>query len=253
MGSERAAWGRRAAAVACSVALVTVSAVAAGVPALVPGIVGGAALLVLPGEALLAALFPRTARRVAGPRAVERAVWMVALGLACAALGGLVLNLLPGGIGRVSWAVWLAGVDVAAASVALARHDTGPVLPRVRLPRRQTAMITAAAVLASAAVATAAVGAARVPGPSFAELWMVRGDHATARLGVRSDAHRKQAYWLALSHGDGRLTWWYVTLAPGETWRTAVMAPPRRTLRATLYLGTGDRPYRQVSLRPPAR
>lgn len=251
MRAERLAWGVRVAVTVCAAALVAAAAPLTGVAAAVAGCAGGVVLVaVAPGEALVAALFPSGR---AGPSRVERAVYGLALSLACAALGGFLLNLLPGGLRTTSWAILLGGIAVAAASVAAARHDTGPPLPRMRLPRRQAVLVTAAAVLAAAAVTTATVGAARLPGRSFAELWMIRADAATARIGVHSDTHGSQAYVLSLSRGGVQVRRWTITLVPGETWRTTVPAPPRAGLRATLYRDTSTIPYRHVTLRPPAR
>src|SRR5438874_6431419 len=72
--------------------------------------------LVLPGYALISALFPK--RELGGS---ERVVFSVGLSLIIVILGGLVLNLTPFGLRTNSWAVYLGAITLGASGVALIR------------------------------------------------------------------------------------------------------------------------------------
>src|SRR3954468_21171576 len=73
-------------------------------------------VLVLPGLALTAALFPTGALDVA-----ERLLFSLGLSLAITALGGLVLQLTPWGLRPASWALLLGLVTLAAGAAAFLR------------------------------------------------------------------------------------------------------------------------------------
>src|SRR5438477_895611 len=74
-------------------------------------------VLVLPGFALTAALFPH--RSLAAP---ERVLFTFGLSLTVSVLGGLVLNFTPWGIEPKSWAVFLACITVASGAVGVTRR-----------------------------------------------------------------------------------------------------------------------------------
>ena len=74
-------------------------------------------VLVLPGYALIAAMFPKQALGGA-----ERAVFSLGLSLVIVILGGLVLNWTSFGLHASSWAVLLACITLGASAVALIRR-----------------------------------------------------------------------------------------------------------------------------------
>src|SRR6266852_7191599 len=74
-------------------------------------------VLVLPGYALMASVFPR---RSLG--AVECLVFSLGLSLVIVVLGGLVLNWTPFGLRASSWSLLLGSITLGACAVALARR-----------------------------------------------------------------------------------------------------------------------------------
>src|SRR5438105_797407 len=65
-------------------------------------------VFILPGYALTEVLFRK--RSLGAP---ERLLFSIGLSLAIAILSGLILNLLPGGLQAISWALWLGLFTVA--------------------------------------------------------------------------------------------------------------------------------------------
>ncbi|MGH3321230.1 MAG: DUF1616 domain-containing protein [Streptosporangiaceae bacterium] len=223
-------------------------------------VVGLPLVLVLPGYALMAALLPaadwRGSRSQRDHAILERAVWSVGLSLAVSALGGLLLNLTPAGLVRLQWAALLCGITVAAAAVAWLRRPVGdprPHRPRTGLGRRGAAWLAAAAALAVVALV---LQPAAGPHARFTQLWLVT-DRASApphdaKLGVRNNEHTEQRYRLVIRRDHRRAAVRTIGLAPGETWREHIPAPPRHLTQVLLYR-PGDQasyPYRTVAIRP---
>lgn len=276
MRHEYAVLGVRGLTALCAAAAVVGSWAAGGAAGTALGVAGGLPLVTaLPGEALLGAVFPRRSGGAARHRATrrgrtrhdddepaggtagaswplgwERLIWAVALSLACTALGGLLLNLLPGGLNRANWALLLTGITLEAAVIASARGDAryAPRRPRSTGPHRQLVLLVTAALIASGAVAVARTGAAQTPHPAFTQLWLVPRAGGTADLGVRSDESGPRRYRLVLNRPHASPRAWSFLLPPGQTWRRTVQVPTGRHLHAALYLAGTDRPYRHVDL-----
>jgi hypothetical protein len=225
--------------------------------ALVTGLIGGGGpaiawlrvlagvplVLVLPGYALTAFALPARSPRRFSP-VLWRCLWTVGLSLAVAVLGGLVLNLFPAGLTRVSWTILLAAVTLIALAAA-ARLPTGPV--RAAPARRpawtrpawtRPAWVAAGYTLTAVALAGTAAGLAVASGgwqhsPPFAQLWLVPGT-SKATLGVRSAYPGEQAFSLVLKNGTRPAGSWDFTLAAGQTWRRAIQEPGGQRITAQL-------------------
>lgn len=222
--------------------------------------------LVFPGWALTAAVF--------GPAQLERRqelMLTLAFSLITLVLGSLILDLLPGGLTRVSWTVLLALVVFGA--VAVARHRLRRAAPRearrpaIRLRRRDLALLAfaAAAILAAFALSRVQLGARNVVG--YTALWMLpAGSQRTndVDIGVISDELRPATYRLELLDGAGdTVVASRLTLKPGQQARFTVpltvltMHPVRHALpvapTAILYKSGIPGVYRQVtgSIPPP--
>jgi len=74
-------------------------------------------LLVLPGYALTAALFPNQIGLA------ERLLLTLALSISVTVVSGLLLNLTAWGLQGTTWIVWLGGITIAASMLALARRQ----------------------------------------------------------------------------------------------------------------------------------
>ena len=203
---------------------------------LVPGGLGAALrllialplVLVLPGYAVTAAVFPR--RWLGVP---ETIVFSLGLSLALLALAGLALSLTPWGMGTIPWCIFLGIMALAAAG--LARRDLLTVARRGRaitLPAARTVLpFAAAALIVLAALRIAIVGEAQQPQAGFTQLWVLpaspgAGNATAVRLGITSKEPVTRHYILQLAAG-GHITrrWSDLAVAPGQTWQATVPMP----------------------------
>lgn len=204
-------------------------------------------VLVLPGYALSTLIVPD------GPRArgkispaLWRSMWTAGLSLAVAVLGGLLLNLTPAGLTRVTWTLSIAGLTVLAAAVSgWRRRRSGARLWRFSRPAPATRLAAcyalAAVAIAGGAICLAAASAGWQHHPGFAQLWLVpgRGTAAGARatLGVRSGYAGARMFHVVLRNGSGAVVTWDFSLGAGQTWQQTISAPAGQRLTAELTTG----------------
>jgi hypothetical protein len=159
--------------------------------------------LILPGYALTAAAF--------GSRRPGRLEWLpltLGVSLACLALGGLLLNYAPGGIGGLAWTVLLVLVVLCSCVVAARRRGRARHKPRstARLrPSAATAILGVgclALVTAALILAQATFEADHVDG--YTQLWIVppAPTDVSARIGVTSEQQQSRAYRLVIEVED---------------------------------------------------
>jgi Protein of unknown function (DUF1616) len=221
--------------------------------------VGLVLVLVLPGAALTAALFP--------PRSLgwaRRILFSLGLSLAVIALGGLLLNLTPFGLQGLTWLAFIGGVTLGAAASVLWKgrghlsHLTfQPTVLMGRVSAREAALFGVASL-----VILLAVGVARMPAPEqglqgYSTLYLVPandGQPNDVALGVRSDEFAPTLYNLQLKL-NGRVvqTWDGLALQPGESWDTVLKLPSGQAgtgrVEASLYrLDAPNVAYRSVAL-----
>ena len=212
--------------------------------------------LVLPGYAIVAALFPQRALGIP-----ERLVLSIGLSLAVAALGGLLLNWTSWGLRVESWAVLLCATTCLASVIAIKRRRRSPAVTSmpvgIGLSGRQALLLGLAAV-----VVVAAIGLARTPAPQqsvqgYTLLWMLPSDDGnpnTVRLGVECMELAPTPYRLEVKV-DGRIAqeWSSILLKPGAKWENRIVLPAgfgSGTVEAALYrLDDLQSVYRQVILR----
>ena len=127
-------------------------------------------VLVLPGYALTAAMFPKRAFGIP-----ERLVFSLSLSLIIVILGGLALNIMPFGLRASSWAVLLGVITLGAIGVALARRRGEGMQPgqsrrwNIGLSIPQGVLIGLAMVVLSGTVVMSFIGAAKQPRPGFTD------------------------------------------------------------------------------------
>lgn len=196
-------------------------------------------VLVLPGYALMASVFPR---RSLG--AVECLVFSLGLSLVIVVLGGLVLNWTPFGLRASSWSLLLGSITLGACAVALARRR-GQSIPDERnksalygllrikgvgLTFHQGLLLGMAVVIICGAIAVSNIGAAQQPFPGFTQLWILPAGGANpknaVRLGVSNMESTAMEYSLAVNV-DGKVVklWPSIDLKPSEKWETTLMLP----------------------------
>jgi uncharacterized membrane protein len=191
--------------------------------------------LFLPGYATLAVAFG--ARRPPTPTLL---VASVGTSLSVLALSGLLLDLLPGGIETLTWAILLLALVLACCRGAALRRGpgrrAGPRLRVPRLARRDLGLLVAAA-----AIATAAFVLAQTPLPAgkatgFTALWMLPGaGERSVEVGVVSSEHDRRDYLLRLEGVRGQ--------APRSS-RFGLEPGEEKTFRLPVSRGTAAHPTR---------
>lgn len=222
------------------------------------------AVIVIPGAVVSRAVFFGSA-----PGSAEMALLVVSFGLAILTLGGLALNLLPGGLTIGGWLAYLAIVTTAGlAYVRIRRPDVNDrsrvplamahavaAVPQGRVRTKDVVLIGIALGIATLALGIARVAALTEPTPPFTQLWLLPDAYppSIVEIGVRSAEQEAMTYAVELRSGPTVLQRWDVTLDPGGSWRMSVpvITPPTlaRPLEARLILPGTSVPYRSVTLR----
>jgi hypothetical protein len=213
-----------------------------------------ALVLLLPGYAIAAAVFP--------PGALEREdrlVYSFAFSVGAAALGGLAVQVVLD-LDSTVWLALLALVTLVAAAIAKVRRGAAPIRRASgRAPTRAPdGALWAAALLAALAIAGGAIGIAargvheQQSRQRFTSLWAVPTETGTGTLrvalGVRNHGGPAD-YRLDIGSGGAILSRRRLQLGPDQLWKARVdLAAPsaERPLLITLY--HRSTPYRSVAL-----
>jgi hypothetical protein len=198
--------------------------------------------LALPGYALSALVFGR--ERLTG---AELLLCTLGTSLIVSALGGLLLDALPGHMGRAAWAMLLSLVTVLAALAAVLRPLERDA-PRARAASRRGRgclrrtilnACVATLALAGAVVAVAVARHAADRAPAFSELSVLpvsSGGDPRMLIRVNSHEHHAVSLRLTISEDGRRVSTTYRTLLPGEEWRLLTRHVHRRTHRLVVRL-----------------
>ncbi len=209
--------------------------------------------LFAPGYAIVAATFAgRTFERA------QIALLSLALSLITLILGAFLLDYAPGGIGPVSWALLLLLVIIGACRSAALRRSPAPrgSRPRLRIRRRDAALVLGGAVLAAVAIGLAMTTLPAKNAHGYTQLWVTpeAGRVAgRAEIGVGSEEQHRASYVLRVQVGNAAPSVRRLTLRPGETERLRFAAPraPQSgpiPVSARLFLqGRPGTVYRRVS------
>lgn len=206
----------------------------------------GLAILILPGLALGITRRPTTPLR-----RLDLLLAAAALSLACVAISGLVLNVLPAGLNQSSWLGVVAGLLLATA--VLARSG----LPRVERERWVSpkaapafAMVAALALVALALV-IARVGV-KQPSEPYSAVWVVPASEGMVEIGLDNREAATTTYRVDVTvEGSVGTTFPSITIAPGERWTTLVPEPDPGGPRMEVVVFVESRPgvvYRRVTL-----
>jgi uncharacterized membrane protein len=209
-------------------------------------------VIVLPGYALAAAIFP--------PGFVtreERTVFTIAFSIGAAALGGLLLQLVVR-LDRGTWLGLLLVVTLAACAVALSRRN-GQFTATWKMPPIDpvpVAAIVVAVAIGGAALAIASNSASRQLDRShFSALWIVPKGINSGRsanqleIGVQNHEGRSLRYRLRISHHSATVRKWKFRLGSGQLWQTSLPAGSafgNGPVVATLF--RNDVIYRRVAI-----
>jgi uncharacterized membrane protein len=228
---------------------------------------GASLVLVVPGFAVTAALFP--------PGSLAKTVRLtlgVAVSMIVALIGGFLLNFTPWGMRQESWVALLVIVSAAAAALAGPRWAAawdgllrwhGPRLRAGAASPMNWVLLWWAVCVSSVAVAVAISGASVSSTAGYTQLWAVPSDSAavgqpeSVRVGVRNAETATQQYRLDLQQdGEVLQEWPAVTLQQDEQWETTLSVSPPMTSSSSgtpteIVLYRADAPdvvYRRVTL-----
>jgi hypothetical protein len=207
-------------------------------------LVGIPLVLILPGYALTMALFGSHLFS-----RIERLVTSIGLSIAIVALTAFLLNQVPDGMSTTTWAVSLGLVTLGSCMVAALRQPEGSEKNKItppngyRLSFRSGLWFGSTTLVTVTAIVTAYLAANSQLYPDFTQLWIVPSHNTTSphiELGLHSGEAAPTHYHLELRIGSRLIeNWLFISLRPGETWRTIVDLPPEmrqtQTIEARLY------------------
>lgn len=212
-------------------------------------------VLILPGYAITAALFPEPPLRMP-----HRVLLTLSLSIAATIGGGFALNATRWGLNTGPFAALLAGVTILAASIAFSRRSaTGGEVAREGMGLRpyQWLLFGLAVVVVGLALHVARTGAIEQPSPGFTQLWLLPstdGNQSTVRLGIANMEGEAVTYSLRVREGNAVIAEWpALALSSGGTWETVVQLPNPQggsePVEALLYRANApDTVYRRVVL-----
>jgi hypothetical protein len=231
-----------------------------GVPAAVRVPLVAPLVLVLPGYALTRALFlERT------PEPIVLVLLCLGLSVACATLGGLVLNLLPGGLSAPAWAALLCLITLVGCAASLIQRARAPATvsggsvgtlswSAPPLTPRAAALFAGAALAVVAAVWLARTPIGAIPEQGYTILWMLPATDSPdgVRVGVRNFESAPMQYKLRVVSGDQVLQEFPINLDPVQEWQAELTLPAlgNAPVEADLYRADSpDTVYRRTVLR----
>lgn len=212
-------------------------------------------VLIVPGYALAAALFPGDEIGLA-----ERAMLVLAGSLAVSALGGLMLHWLPVLLTTSSWAFLLASLSVLFSIIALFRRlDLGEwrgvdLGEKYRLSLFQYSLVVVALIVAISAMTFAYRNASEQAMAEFTQLWIIPVQGSTnsaVEVGVSNEYANTVAYQLQLLADGQRFQSFTIEIEPEEQWVTQVTPPLGSDQRIEALLYQQDSPdsiHRRVAL-----
>ncbi len=211
-------------------------------------------IFVIPGYTLTEFLFYK---RSLG--ASYRIICSVSLSLAIDITGGFVLNMLPQGLQRSSWAALLALVTALFAILAAVFRSKSFVhvkTPfRFRIALRDYLLFGLSGTVLVLAIWYSALGVTQQPHPGFTQLWLLpNGEEQKScalRLGVHNFESTPMKYKVVLSvQGGSMKTWSPVILASQQEWNvTETLAAASTDASVQLQLYRLDKPqsvYREA-------
>lgn len=189
-------------------------------------------------------------------RLLDRAVAVIASALGAAIVGGLLLNMLPVGLTRLSWATFTLVLGILAYAVGRWRGAGQPVrLPTPWRPSPTTAVkLAASMLLLGAAVAVSIVSAEDSGNQPFTEVWLVPDgpSHSpvlatSAVVGVKSHETSSEEFTVVTTTARQQKTN-RVVLAPGQVWTQKIPVDGVQASAAVYRGAPAGSPYRAVWL-----
>lgn len=236
---------------AIGLALLAILSLVLPIPDLVRAVVVAPFVLVLPGYALAAAIFPSDEID-----SDTRIVLVVVFSMAVLALGGLVLQtVIP--LGAAVYAALLALATIGCSAIAMRRRALRSVPVEPSMPHlpgyASLAGLLVAILIAAGAIGIATAGQHRqFERERFTALWVLpsgSGNDFSAQIGVASHEPKRLQFSLRASQGGRVLRRWGLVLAPGDEWRATLPASAIAGHKPVVVkLSHNGRVYRRVAL-----
>ncbi len=215
-------------------------------------------VLILPGYAFVDALIGSRVKMI------ERVTLSIAMSAAILMVGGLLLNILPGGLQPGWWALFIWVIVVGCSLVVLlkTRQDRSEPLSALHIPtprKRDVALALGAILIVVAGIGVALHSAQSRPDGGFTQLWILPGPTGTqgelVNVGVRNDELTPQTYQLNVQVNGTAARTYRIDLKPGQQWQQTIevafvgQLSGSVTVEATLYRpSVSAQPYRRVHL-----
>ncbi len=214
-------------------------------------------LFVFPGYTLTIGLLPPMSGGV---------TLLLTLGLSICVdiVGGLILNVLPGGLRVTSWTFWLAGITLLGCAIGFFRRFAHPLPEAARnirlLPNIQGVLALLLAILISVVSIDANLTSARQSQSGFTQLWAVPVSSNEApfamEVGIQSQEMETKEYNVYVESAGKRIAAWSgVEIDPEKSWTTQLTFSkfPQRSVNVFVYLSeTPNVVYRTVKIAPEA-
>ena len=244
-------------AAAATLTMAAVAAVVLPIPVSVRAVVIAVFVLSVPGYAVVQVLGGG-----AHTEPAEQALLSIGTSLGIAIAGGLLLSLTPAGIQASTWMWFLGGASLVAIVIAWLRRKAGPsrapMGPSSVPPLRRMDVVGLGAAIV-VALGSVTFGRAALAEPDAAiphQLWIVPNpeDRESFVVGMQADLAGGD-YTVRVASADVVLEEFALSLAPGETWQTAMpldAASGGGPIVATLRTQASTSDSRRVVLYPSA-
>lgn len=189
----------------------------------------------------------------------------VGLSIALCIIVGLLLDVLPNGIDRRSWACALGLVSVTEAIVIASQRtradgiQSGSLLSILVRTNAKTVIVAAVAMLAIFGGLIAIVAWERSNAEAsyrqerFAELWVEPASNGAALVGVHSDISGREAFRLSVRAAGPSARSYTFVLNWQQTWSHQIsVAPGTVRVRISLFNGSSSQPSERVWYVPPS-
>jgi len=221
-------------------------------PPIVVGILALPFILLVPGNALISAIFPESSLSK-----LERFLFAIGLSLAVVILSGLALNISPWGLQTNSWLNILSVITLVASVIAIWRREKIPAKEstpeRFYLPARQVLLLGLALLVIGFSLNLTLTPRSPDNSQGYTSLWILPGPATqpdSILVGIHSQEFETTHYSLqVIYNGQPKQKWPDISLEPGTQWQQNISMPVGQGLvEAVLFrLDSPGIVYRRVS------
>ncbi|HLO13939.1 MAG TPA: DUF1616 domain-containing protein [Anaerolineales bacterium] len=218
--------------------------------------VGILMVLVLPGYSITVSTLPSLERPT---------ILLMALGISICVdiVGGLILNLFPGGLQVTSWSIWLSSITLLACLIGFVRrlHQPAPETTWTAgfLPNAGGIFLFLVTILITLGAVYANQSSAQQSQATFTQLWAIPSSTDglyTLEISIQNKERLIRQYNLYVESAGKKIdAWSEISIDPDHTWTTRLtfMEIPYKPINVYLYLSDSpEKVYRWVRIVPEA-